>query len=385
MDAAQTAETYPLNLTDNVTGGAPLDTTSGNIIFKMICVVSYIVIIIAAALGNILVCIAFFMSQALRKSPTNYFILSLAISDLLTATLCIPFDAEQTLTNWQWAHGRFLCSVWTTVYLFAVPSSVLSLLAVSVDRYKALSDPLNRFRQERFMTRKRACVVIAGLWMYSFVFALVPEMGWKMYQDNLMYGMCYFNITEHYSVISSFLNFVFPVLIMCALYFRIYQIAKKTRRAHRGGSDISNFSCNRNYARSRKRLNKNIKTTKNILIVVCTFVFCWVPFTTYSLVGIFCKPCYMSTPEEMSSIFLILGYSNSALNPYLYAFRNKKFKETYIKALRTLSVIRDHQFSSRRSYGHTTPTVLSDSICHARNVQLSTVSTARSQSSFQSS
>jgi hypothetical protein len=182
-----------LNSTDNTTDRLAFDYSQSHVIFKIVCVVAYIGIILAAAVGNTLVCIALFMSQALRKSPTNYFILSLAVSDLLTVSLCVPFDAEQTLTNWKWRHGHFLCKLWTTVYLFAVPSSVLSLLAVSVDRYKALSDPLNRFRQERFMTRKRACVVIAALWLYSLVFALVPEMGWKMYPQNVIVGVCFFN------------------------------------------------------------------------------------------------------------------------------------------------------------------------------------------------
>ncbi|KXJ18681.1 Fibrinogen C domain-containing protein 1 [Exaiptasia diaphana] len=117
------------------------------LIFSVICVVLYIVIIVAGVIGNTLVLLAFCLSPALRISPTNYFIMSLAISDILTVTLSIPFDAEQTLLGWRWNHGSFVCSLWTTIYLFVVPSSILSLLAVSVDRYKSLVDPLNRFRQ----------------------------------------------------------------------------------------------------------------------------------------------------------------------------------------------------------------------------------------------
>jgi len=338
-------------------------------------------IILTAVIGNTLVCMAFCLSPALRKSPTNYFIMSLAVSDILTVTLSVPFDVEQTLLNWRWKHGSFACSLWTTMYLFVVPSSILSLLAVSVDRYKSLIDPLNRFRQARFMTRKRACVVIAALWVYSLVFALMPEMGWKLYSHNVMQGYCFFNTTLEYSVLSSVLNFVLPVIVMCILYLRIYQIAKQMRQAHKR-SGMSFVSDERKKGKQRKRLHKNIKTTKNILIVVCAFFVCWMPYTMFSLVSNVCKTCFEAAPQELFTIFLILGYSNSALNPYLYAFRNKRFKETFAKTSRTLSTLRDQRLSSlssRRSYAHTTPTLISESPCNTRNVTQPSVESQSSE------
>ena len=351
------------------------------LIFNILCVVAYIGIILAAVIGNTLVCMAFCLSPALRKSPTNYFIMSLAVSDILTVTLSVPFDVEQTLLNWRWKHGSFACSLWTTMYLFVVPSSILSLLAVSVDRYKSLIDPLNRFRQARFMTRKRACVVIAALWVYSLVFALMPEMGWKLYSHNVMQGYCFFNTTLEYSVLSSVLNFVLPVIVMCILYLRIYQIAKQMRQAHKR-SGMSFVSDERKKGKQRKRLHKNIKTTKNILIVVCAFFVCWMPYTMFSLVSNVCKTCFEAAPQELFTIFLILGYSNSALNPYLYAFRNKRFKETFAKTSRTLSTLRDQRLSSlssRRSYAHTTPTLISESPCNTRNVTQPSVESQSSE------
>lgn len=341
---------------------------ANQLIFNVICVAAYLLIILAALIGNTLVCLAFFINPLLRKSPTNFFIVSLAVSDILTVTLCVPFDVEQTLLNWRWDHGSIICSLWTTIYLFVVPSSILSLLAVSVDRYKCLVDPLNRFRQTRFMTRKRACVVIAALWIYSFVFALVPEMGWKMYPSNIIQNSCYFNLTIEYSVLSSFLNFVLPVVGMCILYTRIYYTVRQmSQSSDRVG--MSFISDDRRKGKHRKRLNQNIKITKNILIVVCTFFMCWMPYTLLTIISNLCQACYFSMPQELPTIFLILGYSNSALNPYLYAFRNKKFKETFTKTLRALHLFRDSKLSSRRrSYAHTNPSLLSEGSCNARTL-----------------
>lgn len=342
---------------------------ASELIFNIICVAAYIIIILAAVIGNTLVCLAFCLNPVLRKSPTNYFIMSLSISDILTVSLCVPFDVEQTLLDWRWNHSSVICSLWTTMYLFVVPSSILSLLAVSVDRYKCLVDPLNRFRQTRFMTRKRACMVIATLWVYSLGFALVPEMGWKMFPENVSHGNCYFNTTVEYSVLSSLLNFVLPVIVMCVLYMRIYRTVRQMRQSHeKAGISLVSEERRKGKGKQRKRLNKNIKITKNILIVVCTFFICWMPYTALTIIGVLCKSCYFSMPTELPTIFLILGYSNSALNPYLYAFRNNKFKETFTKTMRSLHLLHDSKFSSRKSYLHTNPSLLSDNSCHARNI-----------------
>ena len=65
-----------------------------------------------------------------------------------------------------------MCEAWITVYLITVPTSILTLLAVSVDRYKSLEDPLNRFRRFRFMTRKRPLIVISVIWLLTALFLL---------------------------------------------------------------------------------------------------------------------------------------------------------------------------------------------------------------------
>ena len=297
--------------------------------FKFFSVSIYALIIAAAFIGNLLVCAAFFWNPILRRSPTNHFIFSLAISDLLTACITVPFDLEQVLTNQFWPHGEALCVLWTTSYLINVPSSIWNLLAVSVDRYKGLQDPLNRFRQTPFMTRKRAGLVILTLWIYSALFALIPVMGWKLIPRSVENNVCQFNITQAYSLLSSFLNFVLPTLFMCVLYWRIYKIASSVTR-NNALNQADSFPMTSEYA--EKRLKKRIKTTKNIVVVVCAFLLCWMPHTVISIVYAFlfnsCPECLSAIPSELFTLLLMLGYSSSAMNPYLYALRNKQFKNT---------------------------------------------------------
>ena len=69
----------------------------------------YILIVAVAALGNLIVCFAIIANKSLRSSPTNLFILSLVFSDLLTATLTVPFDIEGLFLNLTWKHGEIMC------------------------------------------------------------------------------------------------------------------------------------------------------------------------------------------------------------------------------------------------------------------------------------
>ena len=320
--------------------------------FDYLCASVYAAIIVAAIVGNFLACLAFILSGIVRACPTNHFIVSLAVSDLLTTCLAMTFDMEQLLTNQHWSHGEALCQVWTSIYLITVPSSLWSLFVLSVDRYKTLKDPLNRFRQSPFMTRRRAEMVIVGLWAYSGMFALMPVMGWKPRAESVYDGGCYFNIAPEYSLLTSFINFLLPTLLMCALYWRIYRVANAVTK-NKLLYDTTDRPTHIANQIADKNLKKKMKTTKNILMVACACFFCWMPYTvlsiTITIMILLCLDCRPKLPSELGVLLLILGYSSSALNPYLYALRNRKFRRALNKILRAFRGKGTHRNNSSRS------------------------------------
>ena len=312
-------------------------------LFLVICCVIYTLIITSALLGNLLVCLAVLSNRILRVSVTTYFIFSLAMSDLLTAVLVMPFDLELLLTKGKWRHGEIFCDVWTTAYLFTVPSSILNLLVLSVDRYKALSDPLDRFKESPFVTHKRALVVIATLWCYSILFSLVPLMGWRASEQSVHNNICYFNITFEYSHISSAVNFLLPLLVMCWIYLKIFRIAKGAHKsqAPRDHDDNKSVeSCRSEAALSQRKRRDLVKTTraaKTISLIVCAFFFCWVPHTVNSVIMNLCMSCRANIPYQVPVVFLMMGYLNSALNPVLYTFHNLHFRKVFSSFLRLMT------------------------------------------------
>lgn len=194
--------------------------------------VLYILVIFGALTANILVFIAVCINPRLRQNVASYFIISLAVSDIAATCFSMPFDLESFATFGRWHHNEMLCIVWTTSYLITIPTSMWNLFVLSIDRYRTLSNPWDRFKQTPFMTKKRAILALGTLWICSIVYALIPQMGWNYTESSLETPhecsgtFCIFNVNPTYSILSSVFNFYLPMLAMCFIYFKIYQIAR---------------------------------------------------------------------------------------------------------------------------------------------------------------
>ncbi|CAH1992640.1 unnamed protein product [Acanthoscelides obtectus] len=69
----------------------------------------YITIFVVALLGNVFVCYTVLSSPRMR-TVTNYFIMNLAVGDMLITILCVPFTSV-SLVKQYWPFGGFLCPV----------------------------------------------------------------------------------------------------------------------------------------------------------------------------------------------------------------------------------------------------------------------------------
>lgn len=294
----------------------------------------YILIVAAAVVGNLLVCYAILANRNLRNNPTTLLLLSLAVSDLLTVTLAVPFDIEGLFLNGVWKHGKAMCITWMTVYLITVPTSILTLLAISVDRYKTISDPLGRYRRSEFLTPNRALIVILILWLYSIFWAFLPLMGWlEKDQEPIYKGTCMVPFTKAYTTLTTVLNWISPLLITCVFYILIYSIASK----HHKFTNRSGLPSTKQPSKDEKKgYMKNLKAAKTTAMFVAAFLICWLPYSCFTIASNLDGENWKEFPYKAYVVLLMLGYLNSALNPFLFAFRNKRFKAVYSKLFRPL-------------------------------------------------
>ncbi|XP_042288683.1 D(1)-like dopamine receptor [Thunnus albacares] len=325
-------------------------------------------LIVSTLLGNTLVCAAVVKFRHLRSKVTNFFVISLAVSDLFVAVLVMPWEAITEVTG-TWLFGRF-CGVWIAFDIMCSTASILNLCIISVDRYWAIASP---FKYERKMTHRVAFVMIGVAWTLSILISFIPvQLNWhrageeeeeeevmeelvEMMSRNFTNSSsvntssaaksCVANLNKTYAISSSLISFYIPVVIMIATYTRIYRIAQTQIRRitslERAAEQAQNqgYGVNRNQhqqhrnndeASLKSSFKKETKVLKTLSIIMGVFVFCWLPFFVLNCTVPFCDPPCVS--DTTFTVFVWFGWANSSLNPVIYAF-NADFRRAFATIL----------------------------------------------------
>ncbi|XP_022085743.1 adenosine receptor A1-like [Acanthaster planci] len=294
----------------------------GNQVYVTAGLAAEIPIAVAAALGNALVCWAVYYNRRLRN-VTNYFIVSLAIADLLVGLLAIPFAL---LTNAGEPRNSFhLCLFMNSFVVTLTQSSILSLLAIALDRYFAVVSPL---RYKRVATARRATVVILFTWLLAFVIGMIPVFGWNLGQPEREDYKCVFTevIDIRYMVYFNFLGCVLPpLLIMLFVYVRIFRVVRKQLAAISRTMVASNDEMNRQLSALAV---KEGRAAKLLAIVIILFAVSWLPLHIINTISLYTKVEY-----TILLIAIILSHSNSAMNPIVYTFSNREFRRTFYRLI----------------------------------------------------
>nr|ABF01006.1 dopamine receptor IIB [Ctenocephalides felis] len=172
--------------------------------------------------GNMLVILAVARERYLHTS-TNYFVTSLAVADCLVGMVVMPFSAIYEVLDNTWFFGSDWCDIWRSLDVLFSTASILNLCVISLDRYWAITDP---FTYPKKMTRKRAILLIATVWICSSAISFPAIAWWRAVRTSKLPDYkCPF--TEHlgYLVFSSTISFYLPLFVMVFTYYRIYRAA----------------------------------------------------------------------------------------------------------------------------------------------------------------
>ena len=82
--------------------------------------------------------------------------------------------------------------------------------------------------------------------------------------------------------------------------------------------------------RYRQRLRSSART---LGIIIGGFLVCWMPFFILATLTPFCGDCADSIARPVFGVCLWLGYSNSLINPIIYAIWDKKFRSSFKKII----------------------------------------------------
>ncbi|XP_031162449.1 trace amine-associated receptor 13c-like [Sander lucioperca] len=260
---------------------------------------------------NLLVIISVSHFRQLR-TPTNILLLSLAVSDFLVGLLVMPGEIFRNTSCW--FLGDFVCTLYNYLSSIITTSSIGDIVLISVDRYVAICDPLH-YTTRITVNRVKLCVYLCWLYSVSYSFLFVKDDLTQLGRYNSCYGECVFVVLYVEGVIDVVLSFFVPVILIIALYLRVFAVAVSQARAMR--SHITAVTLQLSVTPKAKKSELKAARTLGVLVVV--FLMCFCPYYTTSYV-------------------LFVFYCNSCLNPVIYALFYPWFRKA-VKLIVTLQIL----------------------------------------------
>ncbi|XP_060604324.1 tachykinin-like peptides receptor 99D isoform X2 [Ruditapes philippinarum] len=275
-----------------------------------------IAILIIASGGNLIV-IWIVLAHKRMRTVTNYFLVNLAIADFLISVLNMPFTFLFLLYQ-NWWFGTFFCKFSCFISPCTISVSVLTFMAIAIDRYMAILYPL-RPR----IPRRHVIAAIAVIWIISIALSL-PNLIFFTTVEQSGVTLCTYTWSLDkdlaYNYLLLILNYIFPLLTLTITYSRVgielwgsQAIGEETSVQH-------------------DRVKSKRKVVKMMIVVVIIFAVCWLPMHLYFLLSnhhpAVTKLDYI---QQIYIVFFLMAMSNSMYNPIIYCWMNSRFREGFIR------------------------------------------------------
>lgn len=252
---------------------------------------------------NILVCLVILRSPPRLKNlrtPFTYFILNLALTDLLVGAATEPISVVYHLIEARSVSSPSLVRLLQVLYFLTCTVSVLSILALTLERFYAISKP---FKYRQSVTNSRVFLASGMIWILSSGF-ITP----------------YF--VMGYRVFSLVFANVVILITLCTVIYAYFKIIKTIQRRKNIRQDSLQglFIANRQVTLYEEKLTRTF-TSILILFAICYVTPCLLIYTMN-----LCTKCSCDTIHWLRDSTFLAVTCNSAINPFLYAWRLPSFR-----------------------------------------------------------
>ena len=305
--------------------------------FRVTKISLYVLIFILSFIGNSLVAIVILGAKGMR-TPANLLILNLALCDLITPALSIPFDLALEEMNYVWPFGRAICKVlWPFQTAFSTSSS-LTLAAISLDRLRTLVNPF----AGRIST-KRIFMIVSTIHVFSICLCIpyFIALDYSDSENSCDESWSSFGYRQAYTIVLFLSQYALPLITMSVSYLLIYRSLRENmerlfstdpqrRQSYkRQSSTISEKSM------EFKRKEQNIRLAKMFVLVVVVFAISMFPNQVLWLWVDFGNGADNKFFHHISVVCRLFTYANSVLNAFIYALKNREFRSGFARIGRT--------------------------------------------------
>lgn len=187
-------------------------------------------IIVVSLLSNVVVLICFLYNPEIRKQVPGLFILNLTFCNLLLSVSNMPLTLVGLITTGH-PGGSAFCQIVGFLDTFLTTNSMLSMAALSIDRWAAVVFPLSYHSRIR---HRDAVIALGYTWIHSLCFSTVATCrSWVGYHH--LYASCtlcdvwakgartQFGI---FTVALHSLTFLLTLIVLCVTYLKVFKVAR---------------------------------------------------------------------------------------------------------------------------------------------------------------
>ncbi|XP_043774415.1 substance-P receptor [Cervus elaphus] len=295
---------------------------------------AYSVIVVTSVVGNVVV-MWIILAHKRMRTVTNYFLVNLAFAEASMAAFNTVVNFTYAVHN-EWYYGLFYCKFHNFFPIAAVFASIYSMTAVAFDRYMAIIHPL----QPR-LSATATKVVICVIWILALLLAF-PQGYYSTTETMPNRVVCMIEWPEHpnkiyekvYHICVTVLIYFLPLLVIGYAY----TVVGITLWASEIPGDSSD--------RYHEQVSAKRKVVKMMIVVVCTFAICWLPFHIFFLLPYINPDLYLEKfIQQVYLAIMWLAMSSTMYNPIIYCCLNDRFRLGFKHAFRCCPFIStgDHE------------------------------------------
>ena len=284
---------------------------------------------ITAITGNAFVIAAMSRNLGLRKI-THWYILSLAIADLLVAVTCIPLSLGAAVKG-SWMFSDVTCQIQGHVIQVWMCFSLTVVATTAIYRYYRVVHP-KRYRK---IFTKRFATILA---LSSLGLSVIIAVG-MMYVVNTRFQFGpHFFCTPNFPnerikkmvALPIFLTFIItPLTVVLFCYFKVYRAVRRHVILVAPNLRIERLSPRGTKSGLTCRVDE-INATKMVFAIILVFCLLWIPVSIIGALYV----CDVFLPRWTHLMYDYLVYMTAATNPLIYGLMNKAFRAEYARIVR---------------------------------------------------